>query len=293
VPTSGSPTVRRRRLAAELRRLRESAGRTGDDVAAALDWSPSKVSRYELARTGLKPTEVGKLLDYYEVSGSRRDQLLALAREASQKGWWEEYADVVSEDHLTFIGLEAGASSVEQWHVDVVPGLLQTADYARQVLLGFHRLSPIPPRWIERQVQVRMLRQEALTAREPPLELSVVIDESILLRQVSGHSVMRAQLERLAESADLPNVTLRVLPLRGDHTLLVDSFVIFRFGQDHETPGSSLHDVVSTEHLVSELYVEGETDTYLHRLAFDSLFKESLSTSDSRELLMHTAKSWR
>jgi transcriptional regulator with XRE-family HTH domain len=293
VPTSGSPTVRRRRLAAELRRLRENAGRTGDDVAAALEWSPSKVSRYELARTGLKPTEVGKLLDYYEVTGSRRDQLLALAREATQKGWWEDYTDVVSEEYLAFIGLEAEASSVEQWHVEVVPGLLQTVDYARQVHLGFQRVSPIPPSTIERRVQLRLARQEALTAREPPLELSVVIDESILLRQIGDHSVMRAQLERLAEAANLPNITLRVLPLRGDHALVVDSFVIFRFGQDHETPGSSLHDVVSTEHLVSELYVEGETDTYLHRLAFDSLVKESLSPSDSRELLVRTAKSWR
>ena len=118
----GSPTVRRRRLAAELREIRESKGKSGDAVAAALKWSPSKISRYERARTGLQPREVERLLDYYEITGARRALLLALAEDAAQKGWWEEFADALSDDYQQFIGLEHEATSIAIWHVDVVTG---------------------------------------------------------------------------------------------------------------------------------------------------------------------------
>src|ERR1700687_1740852 len=125
-----SPTVRRRRLAAELRALREGKGKSGDAVAAALKWSPSKISRYERARTGLRPREVERLLDYYQITGARRALLLALAEDAAQKGWWEEFGDSLSEDSQQFIGLEHEATSMAVWHVDVVTGLLQTESYA-------------------------------------------------------------------------------------------------------------------------------------------------------------------
>jgi transcriptional regulator with XRE-family HTH domain len=121
-----SPTVRRRRLAAELREIREDKGKSGDAVAAALRWSPSKISRYERARTGLRPREVERLLDYYQITGPRRALLLGLAQDATQKGWWEEFADSLSEDYQQFIGLEHEAASMAIWHVDVVTGLLQT-----------------------------------------------------------------------------------------------------------------------------------------------------------------------
>src|SRR5207237_9771590 len=119
----GSPTVRRRRLAAELRGMRESQGKSGDAVAAALKWSPSKISRYERAKTGLQPREVERLLDYYEITGARRTLLLALAEDAAQKGWWEQFADGLSPDYQQFIGLEHEASSIFVWHVDVVTGI--------------------------------------------------------------------------------------------------------------------------------------------------------------------------
>src|SRR5215470_11356260 len=127
----GSPTVRRRRLAAELREIRESKGKSGDAVAAALHWSPSKISRYERAKTGLQPREVERLLDFYEITGSRRALLLSLAEDAAQKGWWEQFADGLSADYQQFIGLEHEASAIAVWHVDVVTGLLQTESYAR------------------------------------------------------------------------------------------------------------------------------------------------------------------
>src|ERR1043166_1664247 len=118
----GSPTVRRRRLAAELRGIREDKGKSGDAVAAALKWSPSKISRYERARTGLRPREVERLLDYYQITGDRRTLLLSLAEDAARKGWWEEFADIISADYQQFIGLEHEASSMAIWHVEVAPG---------------------------------------------------------------------------------------------------------------------------------------------------------------------------
>jgi len=184
----GSPTVRRRRLAAELREIRERRGKSGDAVAAALRWSPSKVSRYELARTALKPREVERLLDYYEVTGSRRDVLLALAEDAARKGWWEEYADTLSPDYQQFIGLEHEASTVAIWHVEVVAGLLQTEAYARHVIGAYSEVEPVAPGMIERLVKVRMRRQHVLD-RDPDLHLSVVLDESILGRRIGRISV--------------------------------------------------------------------------------------------------------
>jgi transcriptional regulator with XRE-family HTH domain len=177
-----SPTVRRRRLAAELRGLREAKGKSGDAVAAALRWSPSKISRYERARTGLRPREVERLLDYYQVTGPRRTLLLALAEDAAQKGWWEEFADTLSEDYQQFIGLEHEATSMAIWHVDVVTGLLQTEAYARHIVSSYSRVEPIAPGMIGRMVRVRMRRQQVLN--RDGLQLSVVLDESVLKRRV-------------------------------------------------------------------------------------------------------------
>src|SRR6266496_4132708 len=157
-----SPTVRRRRLAAELRELREGKGKSGDSVAAALNWSASKISRYERARTGLRPREVERLLDYYQVTGPRRALLLGLAEDAARKGWWEEFADTLSEDYQQFIGLEHEATSIAIWHVDVVAGLLQTQAYARHIIGSYSRVEPVPPGMIGRLVRVRMRRQQVL-----------------------------------------------------------------------------------------------------------------------------------
>ena len=157
-----SPTVRRRRLAAELREIREDKGKSGDVVAAALRWSPSKISRYERARTGLRPREVARLLDYYQITGPRRALLLGLAEDAAQKGWWEEYADSLSEDYQQFIGLEHEATSIAIWHVDVVTGLLQTEAYARHIIGSYNRVEPMTPGMIGRLVKVRMRRQQVI-----------------------------------------------------------------------------------------------------------------------------------
>jgi transcriptional regulator with XRE-family HTH domain len=283
----GSPTVRRRRLAAELREIRESKGKSGDAVAAALRWSPSKISRYERAKTGLQPREVERLLDYYEITGPRRELLLALAADATQKGWWEDYGDSLSADYQQFIGLEDEASEIAAWDVYVLPGLFQTEAYARHIIGTYRQIEPVTPGMIDRLVRVRMRRQKVVD-REAGLNLSVVIDESVLQRRVGNEQVMHEQLQRLARDADRPNVTLQILPMDAGHTVFVESFVIFRFDPDSD---AALQDMVSTEHLRSGFSLEGEKETYLHWIAFQMLARASLDADRSKELILKTAES--
>ena len=282
-----SPTVRRRRLAAELRAIRESRGKSGDTVAAALQWSASKISRYERARTSLRPRDVAKLLDYYKIDGARRDLLLGLAEDAAQKGWWEEYNDSISEEYQQFIGLEYEATSMSIWHVDVVTGLLQTEAYARHIISSLSQIEPIPPGMIGRIVSVRMRRQREMD-REG-LQLSVVLDESVLRRRIGDESVMYEQLHRLAEVAEKPNVTIQILPLDAQHSVFGESFVIFGF----EVDGNAImQEVVSTETMKGGFILEAERETYLHRIAFKILTDAALDPEASRELILHTAESY-
>jgi transcriptional regulator with XRE-family HTH domain len=283
---SGSPTVRRRRLAAELRRLR--GAQTGTTVAKALGWSPAKISRYELGQGGFPLDEVEKLLDFYRVTEPRRAQLLAFAADANERGWWEEYGDVLEPAYLEFVGLEAEADSESHFQVETVPGLLQTREYASEIHDAVQGTKPTPSSIIKRRVEVRITRQLVLNERVPPLELTAVVDQSALLRKVGSNDVMRAQLIHLAERAKLPNVHLYVLPLKRNSSVMAGSFVIFGFGP--AGGAASLGDVVSTESIVSEVYVEGETDTFIYRLVFNELKKASLSPDLSRELILETAE---
>lgn len=287
--SSASPTVRRRRLAAELRRLRRLRGnRTGTTVAKALGWSPAKVSRYELGQGTFPLEEIEKLLDYYGVIEPRRAQLLDLAAEANERAWWYDYADDLSPAYMEFIGLEAEAASVVEWQVEAIPGLLQTEEYARAIHAAHQQVVPMPPGKIERRVRARMIRQEVLTTRNPPLELSVVIDEAVLLRKVGSGKVMQRQLSHLAEMMQLPNVELRILPLEGGSSLMADSFVVFGFSPEHET--TRLGDVVATEGVETNLYIEGEDDTYIFRRFFHAFAEASLSPEDSRVRVLEVAK---
>jgi transcriptional regulator with XRE-family HTH domain len=284
-----SPTVRRRRLAAELREIRVALGMSGDAVAAAMKWSPSKISRYERARNGLPPREVERLLGYYQITGDRRARLLDLAEDAAQKGWWEEFADSLSDDYMQFIGLEHEAASIRIWHVDVVTGLLQTEAYARQIISSYSLIEPVAPAMIGRMVKVRMLRQQVLN--RDGLQLSVMLDESVLQRRVGDESVMYEQLQYLAREADRPNLRLQILPLDTPRAIFGESFVIFGFEADSD---AMLQDVVSTEQLKSGYMLGGERDTYLHRIAFQMLSRAALSPAASRSLILETAEShWR
>jgi transcriptional regulator with XRE-family HTH domain len=287
--TPGSPTVRRRRLAAELRAIREQRRENLQTVATRLGWSTSKLSRYELG-SGLKLKEVETLLDHYRVTGAVRENLLRLAQEASRKGWWEEYSDISSTEYREFIGLEAEASSVSVWHVEVVTGLLQTERYARSLMAQYSRVEPIAPAIIERRVELRMRRKQVLE-QDPPLNLLVVLDESVLKRQFGDESVMYEQLQSLAAAAARPNISLRVLPLRAPHPVSAESFVIFGFGP---TDDAILHDVVAAEGLKENFYIEDRQQTYLHLLVFDTLLEAALDANASRDLIIRTAENdWR
>jgi Domain of unknown function (DUF5753)/Helix-turn-helix domain len=286
MPAFGSPTVRRRRLAAELRRLRGK--RTGSRVSRAIGWSPTKISRAESGHESIPPSEVEKLLDFYGVKDPLRGRLLELAEDATQAGWWDDYSDALNPQLLEFIGLEAEAVSSLQWQADTIPGLLQTEDYARQLSVAYQAVVPTtPPSLIDRFVRSRMIRQERLT-HEPVLQLSVVLDEAVLLRRVGDRGLMRAQLEHLTDVADLPNIDLRVMPLDRELALQAGSFVIMSFGSSSTAEAASLGDVVSTESLNTELHVEGETDTQLYRLFFQALTKASRSPAESRDLIFTT-----
>jgi hypothetical protein len=282
----GSPTVRRRRLAAELRRLRGK--RSGTQVSRGIGWSATKISRAESGHESLPPTEVEKLLDFYGVKDPLRGRLLELAQDATQRGWWDDYADALNPPLSEFIGLEAEAVSSLQWQADLVPGLLQTEGYVRELSAAYQTVYPTtPPGVVDRFVQARILRQKRLT-QEPVLQLSVVLDEAVLIRRIGDPGIMRAQLEHLADMADLPNVDLRVMPLNRATALMASSFVIMSFGSSSSAEAASLGDVVSTESLSTELHVEGEADTYLYRLFFGKLAEASLSPADSRQLILAT-----
>jgi uncharacterized protein DUF5753/helix-turn-helix protein len=293
VAASASPTVRRRRLAAELRRLR--GNRTGGAVAKALAWSPAKISRYELGQSSFPLDEVEKLLDFYGVAEPRRSQLLALAEDANQRGWWEAYADALTPEYMEFLGLEAEATAASEWHLGIIPGLLQTEEYAREIHLAWQGAVPTPPGVIDRRVRVRMIRQEVLTSRDPPLELAVVIDEAVVMRKIGGIDLMHRQLQHLFEVSELPNVDLRVLPLAHGATPISDSFIVFSFDPPQAyDEASMLHDVVWVESVKSQIFVEGETDIYNFSLVFKGLQEAALPPDDSKRLILETAeRTWR
>jgi transcriptional regulator with XRE-family HTH domain len=274
-PRPASPLVCRRRLAAELRQLRQHMSQVEYTVARAMGWSPSKVIRYELARTLPQPHEVAKLLDYYQVTGSRRDWLLGLAATSRHKGWWQAYtADLTATDQ-ELIGLEQDATSILIWQQDIVPALLQTEAYARQIAGSYRHVEPVPPGVASRRAEVTMRRQQILDSAAPP-QVTVVIDEPALRRPAGGADVMREQLRRLADG--YPGVAIHVLPLATQRPVITGSFVLLRFG-------GLLPDVVALDHLATGCFVEGERETHLYRLAFERLAAAALDPSASRSFL--------
>lgn len=286
MPDYGSPTVRRRRLAAELRRLRERAGFTGDEVADRLGWSASKISRIELHRIGIKQADLLRLLDLYGVADVHREGLVALADEASRTGRLEAVAASLPGEYAAFLYAESEAESVWTWDPQMVPGLLQTADYARAVMLRWEDVFPVPPGDIDRRIEGRLLRQQILH-RDPPFVLSAVIDESVLYRRLGDDTIMHKQLERLTKMAELPNITIQIVPLKGEQSISTGAFIYMRFAQVHDVP---LHDIAVVEHLSGSDYVEDDGDTYQYYRLFKSLASKALAPRDSLSLIMKTAQ---
>ena len=285
MPDYGSPSVRRRRLAAELRRLRERAGFLGEEVAARLGWSGSKLSRIETSKIGIKQEDLRLLLDLYRVDQSHREELQALAQESHQTARLEVISARLPEVHAEFLRNEAEAESIWDWEPQIVPGLLQTEEYARAVLLGWTAMFRLPYGEIDRRVEAQRIRQQVLQ-RDPPLTLSFVLDESVLRRKLGDASVMRRQLEHIIEVSSLPHVSVRILPLGGEHPVVTGAFTYIKFPRLHEV---TLPDVASFEHLVGTGYSETEEDANKYYVAFRAVEERSLRPDESRDLLRSVA----
>jgi transcriptional regulator with XRE-family HTH domain len=281
VAATPSPTVRRKRLGIELRRLREQVGLTCEEVGQRLDCSGTRISRIETGRIGAKPGDVRELLETYGVTGPEADSLVQLAREARRKGWWHTYGQVLPPWFEAYVGLEAAATRFRDFQSMVVPGLLQTEDYARAVLRAAPNAGNAED--IDRQVALRMERQSILGQSNPP-ELWVVLSESILRVQVGGQDVMRAQLRRLIDVAERSSVTMQVLPFAtAAHVQPISPFTILEF------PDPADPTVVYLEHLTGSLFLENEEEVRRYTVVFDHLRAEALGTAPSIDLIARVA----
>jgi len=275
-PGSG-PTVLRILLGSQLRRLREAKGITRDDAGYTIRASGSKISRMELGRVSFKERDVQDLLHLYGVDAEEAQSLVALARQANSPGWWHKYGDVLPDWFGVYVGLEEAASLIRLYEVQFIPGLLQTADYARAVIrLGQPSATPAE---VERRVGLRLARQELLTKPGGP-RLWAIVDEAALRRPIGGKEVMRAQLEQLILATEEPQVTLQVMPFRsGGHAAEAGAFTIMRF------PEPDLPDVVYLEQLTSALYLDKRDDVEKYTEVMERLSVESESPERSVDIL--------
>jgi len=266
--SGGGPTVLRMLLGAHLRRLREAQGVSREDAGWEIRASESKISRMELGRVSFKERDVEDLLTLYgQVDSEERERLLTLARQANTPGWWHRYGDVLPNWFQSYLGLEAAASLIRTYEVQFVPGLLQTADYARSVvLLGHGRASGDE---IDRRVDLRMRRQ-AILDRPNPVQLWAVIDEAVLRRSVGSRAAMRGQIQALIDATQRKSVQLQVVPFAvGGHSAAGGAFSILRF------PDQELPDIVYVEQLSSALYLDKRDDVELYVDAMERLCVEA------------------
>jgi transcriptional regulator with XRE-family HTH domain len=276
-----NPTLRGRRLAMELQRRREATGMSREEVSRQLEWSTSTVFRIETGRNRPQPGNVRALLELYGVTGPERDGLIQLTRDARKPGWWHSFRDVLPNPYEVYIGLEAGAASIRNFEPVVVPGLLQTADYARATFRNGPR--ELDRDEVDRRVEVRLARQEILTREERP-RLWAVIDETVIRRLVGGSDVMRGQLNHLTDAAQQGKTTIQVVPYRaGAHAGTTGPFVIL----DFEEPTDPT--VVYVETLAGDIYLEERSDVNRYTLAFDRLVAAALHPDESVRLIEQVA----
>ncbi|MBF6220171.1 helix-turn-helix domain-containing protein [Nocardia abscessus] len=268
------PTVLRIALGGRLRQLREGCGISREAAGDAIRGSHAKISRLELGRTGFKERDLRDLLSLYGVvDPAERETYFELARRANDPGWWQHYSDLLPAWFETYLGLEQAATTIRTYEAQFVPGLLQTADYARAVIqLGNSDET-------ERRVAIRMRRQEILDRVAAPT-LWAVIDENALRRPVGGMEVLREQIEHLLVMADRPSIRIQVLPYSaGGHSAAGGPFSILRF------PEPELADIVYTEQLTSSLYFDKQRDVELYMSVMNRLSVEALSPVDSVRFL--------
>ncbi|MEU4111236.1 MULTISPECIES: helix-turn-helix domain-containing protein [unclassified Streptomyces] len=276
-----NPTVRRRRLGQELRKLRELKGMTAEEVADRLLVSQSKISRLENGRRSISQRDVRDLCGVYEVEDQRVvDSLMEMARDSRQQGWWHTFGDI---PYSVYIGLETDAQSLRVYEPQLVTGLLQTRAYAEALVRG--ALPETSTAEIEKRVKVRMRRQERVTDEENPLRLWVVLDEAALHRVVGSKLIMREQLEHLTELSQLPHVTVQVLPFEvGAHPGLNGQYAILEFADAADSS------VVYLEGVTSDLYLEKAPDVQKYAVMYEHLRAQALPVEQSQRFIQDAAK---
>jgi hypothetical protein len=278
-----SPTMRRRRLARELARLREERGMTIREAATALEWDPSKLSRVEGLQRGIIVRDVRRLLNLYQVTDeAQREALFEMARQARQRGWWQAYADVMPSEYATLIGMEAEAAEIRTWQPDLVHGLLQTEDYARAVIRAGRPGDTAAE--VDRRVEIRMTRQQILDRRDPP-RVRVVLNEGAVRRLVGGPQVMHAQLAKLATGRDRDTVMIQVLPFAaGEHPAMASGpFDMLEFAEAAD------RGVVTLENMAGSLSLESEAELRQYEKAFEFLQAAALGPRQTRDMLISLA----
>jgi transcriptional regulator with XRE-family HTH domain len=273
LPGSASPTIRRRELGALLKALRTEKGWTVEQVAERLLCSPSKVSRLETGQRGASARDIRDLSDLYGVQAERRQQLIDLAAAGKQQAWWQAR----NLPYSNYVGLEEAASRIQDFGLGLIPGLLQTADYARAVLNAIH--PPLSENVIAQRLAVRMKRQQLLESKSAPL-FDAVIDEAVLHRVAGDRSVMKSQLQHLLTASDLPTVTIRVLPYElGILPVTNNKFIILSFEQP------AVQGVVFIEGLTGDLYLDDASDLQAYGEAFRAMSSMAAAPGDSREII--------
>ncbi len=278
-----NPTVRRRRLGQELRRLRELKGMTAEEVAERLLVSQSKISRLENGRRSISQRDVRDLCGVYEVEDQRMvDSLMEMAKDSRQQGWWHAFGDV---PYSVDIGLETDAASLRVYDPQVVPGLLQTRQYAEALISG--ALPEAPPQDIDKRIQVRLRRQERISTGENPLRLWAVLDEAALRRRVGNRQVMIEQLEYLLEMSQLPHITVQLIPFTmGAHPGVSGQYAILEF------PDAADSSVVYIEGVTSDLYLEKPQDVQRYSVMYEHLRAQALNADQTREFIQQVAKEY-
>ncbi|MFC4562517.1 helix-turn-helix domain-containing protein [Nocardiopsis mangrovi] len=274
----GGPTVLRILLGTQLRRLRTGKGISREDAGYEIRASHAKISRLELGQVSFKERDVADLLTLYGVTDpDDRHTLLTLARQANTPGWWHKYSDVLPSWFEVYVGLEEAAAIIRTYEIQFIPGLLQSEEYARAVIMLAHGKAPAEE--VDRRVNLRMTRQQRLTGPEAP-RVWAVVDEAALRRPLGGVSAMRAQIEHLIEMATLPNVTLQIVPFnKGGHAAAGGPFSILRF------TGADLPDVVYLEQLTSSLYFDKPEETDDYMAVMDRLCLEAAPASETPRYL--------
>ena len=275
---AGGPTVLRMLLGAQLRRLREHATISRDDAGYHIRASGSKISRMELGRVSFKERDVTDLLEYYGVTDpAEREKLVQLTREANATPWYQKFQDVVPDWFHVFVGLEEAAQLIRVYEVQFVPGLLQTEEYARAIIM--QGAPGVDPDEVERRVALRMGRQKLLTRENPP-RYWVIMDEAALRRPMGGRDVHFAQIERLIDLVGEPNITLQVMPFRyGGHAADGGAFTIMRF------PETDLPDVVYMEYLTGAHYIDKPEEVERYAAVMERLSVAGTSPDRTREIL--------